>query len=141
MMANFLDGSSVHRPYVRRLREEVKATSLRQDPYSLAYRYVEYMRTYRMQQRLGDRQDFNTYYEKLFANQPEPNPDATDDCSRAIRYAKDHYECYYQIRDIARIVGWLNVAEETQVSVEMTTLLAAIGSQPQRAHETSSPSS
>ncbi|KAF1351601.1 hypothetical protein EJ07DRAFT_68322, partial [Lizonia empirigonia] len=83
-------------------------TSLRRDPYSLAYRYVEYMRAYRMRQGLGDRQDFNKYYEKLLANQPEPNPDATDDRSRAIRYAKDHYECYYEIRDIERIVGWLN---------------------------------
>ncbi|KAF2632397.1 hypothetical protein BU25DRAFT_319876, partial [Macroventuria anomochaeta] len=81
---------------------------LRQDPYSLAYCYRDYMEKHPMRRRLGDRQYFNNYYENLLANQPEPDPDATDDRSRAIRYAKEHYECYYEIRDIARIVGWLD---------------------------------
>lgn len=97
------------------------------------------MEKYPMQHRAGDRQYFNKYYENLLANQPMPGRDATDDRSRAIRHAKEHYECYYEIRDIARIVGWLDEAEEEQITVKMTTLLAAISSPPQRAHETSSP--
>ena len=92
-----------------------------------------------MRHRLGDRQYFNNYYENLLANQPEPDPDATDDRSRAIRYAKEHYECYYEIRDIARIVGWLGEAKEKQVPVDLTTLLARIASPSQKPHETSSP--
>jgi hypothetical protein len=56
------------------------------------------------------RENLNPYYEKLLANQPDPDKDATDDRSRAIRYAKEHYECYYEIRDIKRIVQWLDNA-------------------------------
>lgn len=52
----------------------------------------------------------NQYYEKLLANQPEPDTRATDDKSRAIRYAKKHYECFYELRDIRRIVGRLDDA-------------------------------
>jgi hypothetical protein len=91
------------------------------------------------EQPMRHRQDFNGYYEKLLANQPNPNPDATDDRSRAIKYAQVHYESYYEIKDIARIVGWLNEAEEKQVANDMTMVLAGIGRPSQRAHETSSP--
>jgi hypothetical protein len=56
----------------------------------------------------------NSYYEKLLANQPAPDKDATDDRSRAIRYAKKHYECFYEIRDTERIVKWLD--EATNIS-------------------------
>ncbi|KAF2133600.1 hypothetical protein P153DRAFT_363764 [Dothidotthia symphoricarpi CBS 119687] len=76
---------------------------LLQDPYALAYRYTEYMNQYPRRRR----EKCNPYYEKLLANQPDPKPEATDDRSRAIRYAKEHYECFYEIRDIRRIVVWL----------------------------------
>jgi hypothetical protein len=77
---------------------------LRTDPYVLAYRYWEYMEQHprRMRERL------NPYYENLLANQPDPDPDATDDRSRAVRYAKEHYESFYEIRDIKRIIQWLD---------------------------------
>jgi len=81
---------------------------LRRDPYVLAYHYQDYMKVHPMQKR----QYVNSYYEKLLANQPEPAPDATDDRSRAIRYAQEHYECYYEIRDISRIIGWLDEAKK-----------------------------
>ena len=97
------------------------------------------MEQHPMRHRLGDRQDFNKYYENLLANQPAPEPDAADDRSRAIRYAKEHYECYYEVRDIARIVGWLDEADEKPVAVDMATLFARIGSLPERSCENSSP--
>jgi hypothetical protein len=80
-----------------------KARPLRTDPYNLANRYREYIRKHP----LHKRDDRNTYYDKLLANCLDPRPDATDDKSRAIRYAKEHYECFYEIRDISRIVEWL----------------------------------
>jgi hypothetical protein len=134
-MSKLLDGSYIPRRCARRLCKEKKAKTLRTDPYSLAYRYVDYMKAHQMRHR----QDFNQYYENLLANQPDPGPDAMDDRSRAIRYAKEHFESYYEIRDIARIVGWLEEAEEKQVLIDMTTLLADIGSPSQSTHETSSP--
>jgi hypothetical protein len=83
----------------------VEKSSLREDhQYVLAYRYWDYMTEHPRLKR--DR--FNPYYEKLLANQPGPDPDATDDRSRAIRYAKEHYESFYEIRDIKRIVQWLD---------------------------------
>jgi hypothetical protein len=75
---------------------------LRTDPYVLAYRYQEYMAKY--PRRL--RENFNPYYERLLANLPDPGLNATDGRSRAIRYAKKHYECFYEIHDIERIVQW-----------------------------------
>ncbi|CAA9966747.1 hypothetical protein PTMSG1_10106 [Pyrenophora teres f. maculata] len=66
---------------------------LHNDPYALAYRYREYMSRYPTR----FLQYSNPYYEKLLANFPEPDPDATDDRSRAIRYAKEHYESFYEI--------------------------------------------
>lgn len=138
-MSRYMDGSYMPQRCARRVREAQKAKSLRQDPYSLAYRYTEYMKRQPMRKRLGDRQYINKYYENLLANQPEPEPGATDDRSRAIQYAKDHHECYYELRDIDRIVRWLDEAEQKPVATDMTTLLAGIGSPSQRSHETSSP--
>jgi hypothetical protein len=81
-------------------------SSLSEDPYVLAHRYWDYMREHprRFRERL------NPYYEKLLANQPDTDRDATDPRSRAIRYAKRHYECFYEIRDIERIIQWLDDA-------------------------------
>lgn len=85
------------------------------------------------------RQYVNNYYKNLLANQPEPDPDATDDRSRAIRYAQEHYECYYEVRDIARIIGWLAEANNKPIAPDMTTLLDRIGSPSQGSDESSSP--
>ncbi|EUC29689.1 hypothetical protein COCCADRAFT_39976 [Bipolaris zeicola 26-R-13] len=76
---------------------------LQEDPYALAHRYREYM----IEHPRRFLEYCNPYYEKLLANQPDPAADATDDYSRAIRYAKEHYECFYEIRDIWRIITWL----------------------------------
>ena len=65
-----------------------------------------------MRKSYGNKQYLNQYYQNLLANQPEPDLDATDDRSRAIRYAKEHFESSYEIRDIARIIGWLDEAKE-----------------------------
>jgi hypothetical protein len=48
---------------------------------------------------------------KLLANEREPDANAMDDRSRAIRYAKEHHECFYEIRDISRIISWLPAEE------------------------------
>jgi hypothetical protein len=80
-----------------------KLSPLRKDPYALAYRYQDYMTE--NPGRLLEK--CNPYYKKLLANQPEPAADATDDRSRAIRYAKKHYECYYKIKEVSRIISWL----------------------------------
>ncbi len=138
--AKYLDGTYITRRCKKRLRIEAAGKTLRQDPYTLAYRYVDYMTAHPKRPREG----FNLYFEKLLANQPDPEPDANDDRSRAIWYAKEHYESYYEIGDIARIVGWLDEAEEKQSvsgngnSIDLTTLLAGLGCPSQRAHETSS---
>lgn len=83
-----------------------KFPTLQKDPYVLAYRYAEYMKEYPPRSRQG----LNQYYQKLLANQPDPDKDATDSHSRAIRYAKEHHECFYELRDVSRIVGWLDAA-------------------------------
>jgi hypothetical protein len=79
-------------------------TSLRRDPYALAYKYWDYIRETprRKYERL------NPYYENLLANQLDPDPEEMDDRSRAIRYAKQHFECFYEVRDIKRIIQWLD---------------------------------
>lgn len=81
--------------------------SLREDFYVLACRYWDYI-TEHPRRKL---ENLNKYYENLLANQPEPEPGATDERSRAIRYAKEHHECFYEIRDIKRINVWLEEAE------------------------------
>jgi len=81
------------------------------------------MKEHPIRKSYGNKQYFNEYYQNLLANQPDPDLDATDDRSRAIRYAKEHLECYYEIRDIARIIGWLNEAKEKEDHADMTTLL------------------
>lgn len=50
----------------------------------------------------------NQYYEQLLANQPDPKKEAMDDKSRAIRYAKAHYACFHGLREITRIIRWLD---------------------------------
>lgn len=74
------------------------------DPYLLAHEYWNYIND--KPRRRGEH--WNAYYEKILANQPEPERDATDDRSRAIRYAKEHHECFYEIRDVKRIIQWLD---------------------------------
>ena len=54
----------------------------------------------------------NPYYEKLLANLSAPDPEAMDDRSRSIRYAKEHHESFYEIRDIRRILSWLPAVEQ-----------------------------
>jgi hypothetical protein len=76
---------------------------LRQDSYVLAYRFQEYLRKKPI--RRGEKP--NPYYESLLANQPEPDPDDQDAHARAIRYAKEHYECYYEARHIPFIIQTL----------------------------------
>ncbi|KAH7356263.1 hypothetical protein BKA66DRAFT_428601 [Pyrenochaeta sp. MPI-SDFR-AT-0127] len=80
---------------------------LRKDSYVLAYRYWDYMR----ETPRRHRENCNPYYEKLLANQPVPEENAMDDYSRAVRYARVHYESFYEIRDVQRIIGWLNEAD------------------------------
>jgi hypothetical protein len=80
---------------------------LSEDPYVLAYRYRELI--YEKPKKW--REFYNPYYESLLANQPDPPKKATDSKSRAIRYAKEHYECFYELRHIPIIVEWLDRKE------------------------------
>ncbi|PSN67477.1 hypothetical protein BS50DRAFT_392715 [Corynespora cassiicola Philippines] len=78
-----------------------------EDPYALAYRYQEYLK----RKPLRRREAKNSYYENLLANQPNPPKDDESSRSRAIRYAKQNYECFYEIKDIDRIDQWLSERE------------------------------
>jgi hypothetical protein len=80
---------------------------LSKDAYVLAYRYSELMRE--RPKRWRDR--VNPYYENLLANQPDAPQDATDAKSRAIRYAKEHHECFYELRHVKMIVELLDRKE------------------------------
>ncbi|KAF2852807.1 hypothetical protein T440DRAFT_466383 [Plenodomus tracheiphilus IPT5] len=82
---------------------------LQKDPYIVAYRYWEYV----AKNPGRPRELCNQYYERLLANQQDPKAEATDDKSRAIRYAKAHYECYYELRDISRIIRWLDILNKS----------------------------
>lgn len=82
---------------------------LRAEPYILAHRYWEYLAE--NPRRKGER--WNSYYANLLANQPDPHKDSTTDRARAIRYAKEHCECFYEIRDVKRIVEWLDKVSAT----------------------------
>lgn len=139
MSPNYMDDTELPQRCERRLRQENRAKAYRQDPYILAYHYRDYVKKNPLRHGIGNKQRLNQYYQNLLANQPEPDRDATDDRSRAIRYAKEHFECYYEVRDIARIVGWLDEAEQRETHADMTTLLERIRSPTQSAHETSSP--
>lgn len=133
-----MDGSHIPEECARRLREEKEAKVLQQDSYILAYRYRDYMEKYPLQSLQSGPQRFNDYYENLLANQEEPEPDATDDRSRAIWYAQEHFECYYEVRDIARITEW--VEEIEPVVLDMTTLIDCIVRDTwQGSHEINSP--
>ncbi|KAF1921248.1 hypothetical protein BDU57DRAFT_410237, partial [Ampelomyces quisqualis] len=76
------------------------------DPYVLAYRYWDYMKEHPRRRR----EDLNPYWSNLLANQPDPHPEATNGTARAIRYAKEHYECFYEKSDVGRILQWLDKA-------------------------------
>jgi hypothetical protein len=80
---------------------------LREGYYVLAYRYWDYI----IEHPRRKLDNLNKYYENLLANQPEPHSEATDERSRAIRYAKAKYECFYEVRDTKRINEWLEEAE------------------------------
>ncbi|KAF2712378.1 hypothetical protein K504DRAFT_531487 [Pleomassaria siparia CBS 279.74] len=86
---------------------------LDKDPHVLAYRYREYMQKYPPSKAHGERP--NPYFESLLANQDDPPEYATDPRSRAIRYSKLHYECYYQKKDIAMIVDLLEDADDNYI--------------------------
>lgn len=129
---------------------EHEAKARRQDPYILAYQYTAYMQLHPTQHLPDERQRLNSYYKNLLANQPEPDPEATDDRSRAVRYAKEHFECYYEVRDVARIIRWIDEAEDRPQAVDVTSLLNRIRSPylpeadharspSQKSHESSSP--
>jgi len=77
---------------------------LSKDAYVLAYRYSEFMR----EKPKRRRDHVNPYHENLLANQPDPPKDATDAKSRAIRYAKGHYECFYELRHVKMIIEMLD---------------------------------
>jgi hypothetical protein len=74
---------------------------LRKDLHVLAYRYDAYMAQHSLSKANGECN--NPYFESLLANQDDPTESATDPRSRAIWHAKQHYECYYQNKDIAVI--------------------------------------
>ena len=80
---------------------------LDKDAYVLAYRYRELM----LEKPKRWRDNLNPYYANLLANQPDPPRDAKDARSRAIRYAKEHYECFYEPRHIQMIVEILERKE------------------------------
>jgi hypothetical protein len=132
-----MDGANLPPACAHRLRKEEELKALQRDPYVLAYRYTEYMEQHPMRHQLEGRQFVNRYYENLLANQPEPDLEATDNRSRAIRYAKEHFECYYEIRDVARIIRWLDEAEDRPVAVDMTSLLNRIWSSSQESSQVS----
>lgn len=94
-----------------------KKLSIRADPYALAYRYWEYLEE--NPKRKGE--GWNSYYRNLLANQPDPHIDSTTDRARAIRYAKKNYECFYESRDIKRIVDLLNEISPTSYTNERTS--------------------
>ncbi|CAI6340501.1 unnamed protein product [Periconia digitata] len=77
---------------------------LSRDPYALAYRYHEFM----LERPMRHREELNPYYLNLLANQPDPPAKAMDPRSRAIRYAKEHYESFYEISHIDLIVQFLD---------------------------------
>lgn len=81
-----------------------KKLPIRADPYALAYGYWEYLAE--TPKRKGEH--FNPYYKSLLANQPDPHVDSSTDRARAIRYAKENCECFYELRDIKNIVEWLD---------------------------------
>lgn len=94
-----------YKPYKpRRLHETLK------DPYILAYQYRQFMEESDRRRSVGPawRERANPYYDNLLANQDGPSADATDDLSRAIRYAKEHYECFYEKSQVAMIVDILD---------------------------------
>ena len=76
------------------------------DSYVLAYRYHEYMKRRPLSKDDGEKS--NPYYENLLANQPMPDPSADDPRSCATRYAKEHHESFYEMKDINMVVQMLD---------------------------------
>jgi hypothetical protein len=94
------------------------------DPYVLAYKYRQFMDERAGHRCVGPawRESANPYYENLLANQEEPPVDATDNLSRAIRYAKKHHECFYDKSQVGMIIGILDKQNvSTQPSLEDQT--------------------
>jgi hypothetical protein len=97
----FAHRSSITTPTVL---HTITMPSLAKDPYVLAHEYHAFMQE-KPEHWL---QQANPYYLNLLANRPDPADGATDAMSRAIRYAKEHYECYYEPRDVPIIVEILD---------------------------------
>ncbi|KAF2444788.1 hypothetical protein P171DRAFT_484880 [Karstenula rhodostoma CBS 690.94] len=87
-----------------------RLSKFKQNPYILAYQYRQFMDESDRRRCVGAawRERANPYYENLLANQDEPSPNATDDLSRAIRYAKEHHECFYEKSQVAMIIEILD---------------------------------
>lgn len=105
-----LDGANLPPACAHRLRKEDELKALQRDPYVLAYRYKEYMEQHPTRHQLEGRQFVNRYYENLLANQPEPDLEATDDRSRAIRYAKSTSSATTRLETSrASFDGWMKM--------------------------------
>jgi hypothetical protein len=96
--------SSLINPHQGNVLHTITMSSLVKDPYVLAHEYHAFIR----EKPKYWLQNYNSYYLNLLANRPDPADNATDAMSRAIRYAKEHYECYYEPRDVPMIVAILD---------------------------------
>ncbi|KAJ4305399.1 hypothetical protein N0V90_000930 [Kalmusia sp. IMI 367209] len=90
------DSSRLWKPH--RLPKDLK------EPYVLAHKYREYMK----ERPIRRGEVANPYYERLLANHEDPPKEADDRLSRAIRYAKEHFECYYEIDHVDKIIMYLD---------------------------------
>lgn len=99
--------SKRHKPYTPH------RPAFQKDPYVLAYQYKQFMDDCDRRRCAGPewRERANPYYTNLLANQDEPPEDATDDTSRAIRYAKEHHECFYDKSQVPMIISILDKQE------------------------------
>lgn len=93
-----------------RLRGRNQLPKRFKDPYVLANQYQQYMDERSIRVPTGDehRVFSNPYYENLLANRRDPPEDANDPLSRAIRYAKMHHECFYEVGQVDMIVEILD---------------------------------
>lgn len=101
------EASKVTKPRQVSKKNAAKVRSLRTDPYVLAYRYWDYMEEHPRRTHV---ENFNPYLANLLANSPDPDPEDKSGTARAIRYAKEHYECFYEKGDTANILRWLDKA-------------------------------
>lgn len=100
------EASKVSQPWKVSKIKASKVPALRTDPYVLAHRYWGYMEEHPRRRR----EDFNPYLTNLLANSPDPDPEDKSGAAHAIRYAKEHYECFYEKGDTANILKWLDKA-------------------------------